>query len=182
MAEAPKVLSLEEILHGLSDLARNGDGAQQTQAYRMLLAQKGGSAATLGDLLNDEDIVERLSRLMKPAGRELCKVAYHRAFGKARDEISAQPNLTAELLHPDLIKQVEGIGGLRDLYRFRPEIKRPGVPKGYPVNKGKVVQKRWCQNQAIKILLDEEAARMQELEDRDDNAETEEAGTPSQTP
>ncbi len=172
MAENHQVLSLEEILSGLSDLAKNGDGAQQTQAYRMLLAQKGGSAATLGEVLNDEDIVSRLARLMKPAGPELCKVAYHRAFRRARDEISKSPRLTAELLPPDIIKQVEEINSLRSLYRWRPILKRPGVPKGYPMYKGKVVQARWCQNQAIKILLDEEAAKMEELEDVKD----EEAG------
>ena len=160
-----QVLSLEEILSGLSDLAKNGDGAQQTQAYRMLLAQKGGTAATLGEVLNDEDIVSRLARLMKPAGPELCKVAYHRAFRRAMDEISKAPRLTAELLPPDIIKQVEEITSMRALRRRWPILKGKGVIKGFPVGKGKTVQARWCQNQAIKILLDEEAEKMEELED-----------------
>lgn len=182
MAEAngKRILSLEDILHGLSDLAEAGDGAQRTQAYRMLLAHKGGAAAVLPDPLTDQERVERCARVMECVGKELAKLAYHRAFKRAKDEISDAPNLIAELLDPTLIAQAESIKTISQLYRWRPALKRPGILPGYPRSRGEAVQMRWCQNQAIKILLDEQVAAMEKAPDvKDDGTKAVES---TQTP
>src|SRR3989304_4693784 len=57
------------------------------------------------------------------------------------------------------------------LYRLFPEIKRNGVPKGYPTTKGLAAQLRFVREQATRMLLERERERMKalEAENRDDD-------------
>lgn len=144
-----KILSLSEILEGLSELAANGEGAQRAQAYRMLLGQ-GGSQVTLPDPLEQHEIISKLARLMKPAGSRLCQLAFKQAFSRGKDI-----NEAVEVYAEDLeLQGVKLSTTLRALYKNFPEIKKGGFPKGYPAGRSLEAKAEWCKSEHKKILID----------------------------
>ena len=164
MTDAPKkVLTLNEILEGLSELATNGEGAQRSQAYRMLLGQ-GGSQVMLPDPIDQSEIVQKLARLMKPAGSRLCQLAFHECFKKK----SLNDDVTVQADDLDL-EGVKLVTTLRALYKVFPEIKKGGFPKGYPAGRSLEAKDEWCKQEHKKMLLD----RKQKELDRARNPEPE---------
>jgi len=159
---ASKVLTLEEIRLGLSDLAENGEGAQRTQAYRMLMSMS-GTEAVLPAPMTVSDIVARLVRINRGAGQKLCRIAYVRAFPRR----TSQSTILKEALNDGDV-EIAGIDTtnlprtLKKFYQRYPEIKRHGFPKGYPVGKGIPEQQAWIRKASVRIELDKVEARKAE--------------------
>ena len=170
MAEQ-KILSMDDIRVGLSEMAQNGEGAQRAQAYRMLMNMQSDSAALPAPLTRDERL-DRAARILKAMGREDSQVAYQRAWPNAKTKIDTAPKYSMEHLPAKVRFTAQQIKSLPKLYRTFPEMKpKGGFPTGYPVGYGKVRQAMWCQQTAAKILLD----RMQE-----DAMPSEAHGSPTQ--
>lgn len=153
MSEAKGGLTLEEIESGLAELARTGEGAQRTQAYRLLLGLS-GSSVTLPEPLNETECIDRLARMMRSQGRDRVQKAWRKAWPTGVMAIETVHKQDDFELDDDDRALVEKVQGLKTLYRFFPEIRRSGFPPGYPQRRGKAVQKVWAQGEAIKILID----------------------------
>lgn len=152
--ETRKPLTLVEVEEILSDIARNGDGADRIRALKMVMAQEAGNA-TLPEPFSDAEVIDRLARLIRAAGPTASQLAYRRAFPAAKRPIHhAAPKVTEADVAP--IDKSTLPKTLRALYRMFPEIKRAGTPKGYPVKAGMAVKAQWCQDEALKIIMDRE--------------------------
>ena len=152
-----KSMSFDEIIVEMEDIAKNGEGADKFRALKTLMAQESGSA-TLPEPLTDDEIIERLSRMMKAAGPSASQISYRRAYPAAKRPINfAAPKITeADVPAIDPLSLPRS---LKELYRQFPEVKKPGIPTGYPVRGGMAVQKEWVQKQARRMLLDREQKR-----------------------
>lgn len=160
--QVKRLLTLEEILHGLSELAESGEGAQRTQAYRMLLAERSGSAAGVPEPTTEVEIEEMAVMLFRWWGQDRCKRIWHLAFRKAKLGIDAAKLVGEELLSAEQRKLIEGITNLPSLYRAIPSIKKPGIPRGYPLMKGREAQKFWCRKVAHEVLVNRELEKAKE--------------------
>lgn len=160
MTERPKkdIVTLDEVDEILSRIARDSDGAQQIRALNMLRAKDSG-VSRLPEPLSDAEVIDNLSRLIRAAGPTASMLAYRKAFPRAQRPLNhSAPKVTEQ-----------DIGGidkaalpktLRALYKMFPEIKRGGIPKGYPVHSGMAVQTEWVKKQAIRMLLDKEQRKL----------------------
>lgn len=155
------VLSIDEVMELISDIATEGEGADRFRALKMLAGMNAASAA-LPDPLPEVDLIDRLARLMKSAGRDLSQVAYKRAFPAARATIDQKLEATLEDLDPEILAQAKRIRSLKHLYRMFPEIKRPGVPPGYPMGRGIEIQQEWLRRKSVQILMDRKKVDMEE--------------------
>jgi len=152
-----KPLTLDEVTTILSDIARNGEGAERFRALKMVAAQETGSI-TLPDPISDAEAIERLGRIIRAAGPTVAQLAYRKAFPAAKRPINhAAPRVTVADM---IIDRATLPVNLKQLYRRFPEIKRPGVPQGYPMGKGLAVVKDWCQKKALQLLIDQEQGRV----------------------
>jgi hypothetical protein len=151
----PTILSMEDIKLGLSDMARNGEGAQRAQAYRMLMNME-SATVTLPEPMTYEEEIERLTRILKACGKEKVQVSWKRAWPTTKKTVDDDADrMTLEDLPPRIRFTAEHVTTLRKLYDMAPEIKpKGGFPSGYPLGKGKAMRCRWVQHQAAKILLD----------------------------
>lgn len=158
MSEEPKRIGLDEALELISDIARNGEGADRFRALKVVMAQE-SSSSQLPPPLGDVEIIERLSRLIRAAGPMASQLAYRKAFPASKRPINfAAPKLlTSDVPGIDPLKLPKT---LRALYRMFPEIKRPGVPKGFPVSAGMAVKAEWCAKEARKMIMDREQQKL----------------------
>lgn len=149
-------LSMDEIMAGLSDMAKNGDGAQRAAAYRLLLSAH-ASSNIYTEPLTPEDVVERIIRLMKLIGVGLTQMCYRKAFRNAMKADRISPALAGEEVElPPNFKYPRNV---KQLYRLFPEIKGPGVPRGYPIGQGPIIQRAW-----LKELTDRTLKYKQQLQ------------------
>ena len=157
MAETKNTMTLDEALALISEVARNGEGADKFRALKIVMSQESGNAA-LPDPLSDAEIIDRISRILKASGPTAAQLGYRKAFPHAQRPINhSAPKITeADVMPIDVTKLPRD---LRSLYKMFPEIKRGGFPKGFPVNAGLAVRAEWCQKQARKMLLDREQKR-----------------------
>jgi len=161
----PRV-TVDEAMEILSDIARNGEGAEKFRALKVIMAQETGSV-TVPEPMNDEEKIETLSMLMEAMGPIGCQFAYRRAFPWAKEPVNnAVIKVQAKMLEVDEKKLPKSIAAL---YRRFPEIKRPGFPRGYPVHKGLEEKKQWCQKEAMRILLDRKQAEVDPPPDMEDD-------------
>jgi hypothetical protein len=154
-----RVLTMTEIMEGLSELAQYGDGAQRSQAYRLLLGAS-SSAATLPPPLSGQELTQRMVRLMKMLGPALTQTCYRRAFPRANNVAMNPVALRYDDL--ELPPEFKFPRNVRALYKMFPEFKSPGFPKGYPQKKGPLIQREWLKELTLKTLLH----RKQKLEDQ----------------
>lgn len=147
----PKILTLEEIKAGLSELAQNGEGAARTQAYRLLM-NMGATDAVLPDPLNDDEREDRLQRLMRGCGVVSTRRAYLRAFPK-RPPVEKIMKQVGDIEIG--IPVEEWPKTLRQLYKRCPELKpKGGFPKGYPIGGGPLQQQDWVRKMFYRYHLD----------------------------
>lgn len=157
---SPKVLTLDDIRAGLSELAINGEGAQRTQAYRILMSMSGGESA-LPDPLATGDIVKRMERLMRGAGIKLTRAAMIRAFPQRHSARNVQRELVIdeELQIGDVNKFPRTI---KAFYKRYPEIRANGFPKGWPLKGSLVDKKEFLIRESLKIERSRVAAKKAE--------------------
>jgi hypothetical protein len=158
VAETKSKMTFDEAMGEISLIARDGEGADKFRALKMVMSQEAGSAA-IPDPLNDAEIIERLSRLIRAVGPTAAMLAYRKAFPKSKRPIN---HVSPKLLETDVppVDITKLPRNLRELYRMFPEIKKPGIPVGFPRGSGIAVQKEWCQKAARRMLLDREQKKL----------------------
>jgi len=163
-------MTMDEVRSALENIARDPEHRDHFKALKMLRSEE-ASSAVLPEPLTDEEVVLRLARIMRPAGPENCQIAFHRAFPRSKKTVTSAPRIEAEDLTEEDRDIVNRVTSLPMLYRLFPEIKRNGVPKGYPTTKGLAAQLRFVREQATRMLLERERERMKalEAENRDDD-------------
>ena len=155
-------MSFDEAMDEIADIARNGDGADKFRALKMV-TERESSGATLPPPMSAEEIVERLTRLMRASGSGNCQIAFRKAFSGTRRNIGdAMPDLALADISP--FEKSALPRTLRQLYKQFPEIKRSGYPAGYPRNKGLEAQMTWCQKKATEILRTREENLLNNLD------------------
>lgn len=159
VSEKQKPLSIDDVMEKISDIAGDRDNRDQFKALKMLAAAK-SSSVVLPEPLSDGEVIERLFRLMRPAGMDLCQIAYRKAFQGRMSNIEDKPTLLIGDLSDEMKAQVKKVTSLKVFYKVFPEMKAPGIPKGYPSGKGMERQRGWLQRMSAKILLDREQANL----------------------
>lgn len=77
----PVVLTDEQILQGLSHLTKHGTPAQQTQAYRMLMAARDKRSLAVEKELTEEQIDAKAAVMLSALGVLRAQKAWIKAFG-----------------------------------------------------------------------------------------------------
>lgn len=165
MADEPRpkkgALTFDEARELISEIARTGEGPDQFRALKMVMGLE-GSGIGLPDPLTDNEALDRLSRIIRAVGPTGAQIAYRRAFPSTQRSIDAKaPKLTQADMAP--IDRTKLPKNLRELYRQFPEIKKPGIPVGFPLRSGLEAQKKWCNDAAIRMLMDREQAAISEI-------------------
>lgn len=151
-------MTFEEARERISEFARNGEGPDQFRALKMVMGLE-GSGTGLPDPLTDHDVLDRLARLIRAVGPTGSQIAYRRAFPNTKRTIDASaPKITEADAAP--IDKTKLPKNLRELYRMFPEIKKPGIPVGFPIRSGLEAQKKWCNDAAVRMILDREQAKI----------------------
>lgn len=154
----PAILSMEEIKAGLSELARSGEGAQRTQAYRLLMNME-SATVTLPPPLSRQERLERYARLTKALGIEDAQIGFQMAFPTSKRKIDDRPKYTLDDVPARVRGMATQVTTLKKLKKLvlsggdREAWPKGGFPKGYPVYEGKVAQARWCVEEAAKYYL-----------------------------
>lgn len=165
-----KLMTMTEILEGLSELARTGEGAQKSQAFRLLLNANIGTQQK-SETLDGMEIKSRMVRLMRLMGASMTQSCYQTAFKTRKMVAHAAPLVRMEDLN--LPPDYKFPRTVRELYKLFPEHKRPGVPRGYPIGKGVLIQREWLKEITLKTLranAQREADEAAELARRQDAA------------
>jgi len=114
-----------------------------------------GSGVGLPVPLTDNDCIDRLARMIRAVGPTGSQIAYRRAFPATKRPLDkTAPKVTEADMAP--IDKTKLPKNLRELYRQFPQIKKPGIPPGFPLHKGLEAQKKWCNDAAIRMLMDRE--------------------------
>ncbi len=154
-----KRLSLEDIDLALNEIAQDSDaGPDRFRALKMLRTSESASVI-LPPPLDASEQLDRLMRVMKPLGPVPCRVAYHRCFAYNGTKTKISDPVKIEDANDKLLSLEErelcnkAAGSVRMLYKVFPELRRPGCPKGYPLNSGPVTQKLWRYSMAVKTIV-----------------------------
>lgn len=168
MTEEPKRKSrtMDEIKADIEAISQDPEHRDQFKALRMLAMEQSSSVA-LPPPMEEHEMIERFARLMKPAGYSVVQIAYKRAFPNRKPIEEVEPRFRETQLPDEDKLIIQRSRSLKSLYRLFPEIKKPGIPAGYPRGKGLDMQQQWCRDQATKILLDRQQARMKAIEKSD---------------
>lgn len=155
MTDKPTRMTMEEIDQALTEMGRDPDaGADRFRALKMLRVD-GGLAQTLPEPMAEGEVIRRLQTLIQAAGTEISKIAFARAFPTKREQsIDDAPLVHTKDLSPEILDKVKKITSLKLLYRAFPEVKRHGVPKGYPSGRGMAIQLEWLRRAAARLYLD----------------------------
>ena len=158
-AGAKTTITFDEAMGLISDIARNGEGPDKFRALKVAMDQQSGGVA-LPPPMSAEEVVERLTRIMRASGKGNCQIAYRKAFVGTRTSIGdAMPDLALADITPFEKNALPRT--LRQLYKQFPSIKpRGGVPKGYPMRSGLETQTEWVQCKAVEIMRDREQTRL----------------------
>lgn len=158
-------MTMDDIQKELETMAKDPEaGADKFRALKML-ASMTTSASVIPEPYEEQEVLARLVRVMRPAGSGLCQIAYQKAFAKQGGSITATlpPKAKDHDLSDEELGRVPRT--LRQFYRRFPELKGPGYPKGYPAGRGVELKLAWLREQTIKILTDrknEERRRLHE--------------------
>lgn len=149
MSEQLKPITMDEMIHSLSDIARDEENKDRFRAMKMLQGMNAGTNV-LPAPLNDDETIERLVRLIRPAGITLVKLAYQKAFGNSsRIEL---PEFVPAYAEREIWDKVKHISTLNEFYAAFPEQKTSKLPRGYPTKSSFEVKKNFIQKLAYKTL------------------------------
>ena len=170
-------MTVDQIMEEINAIAGDPDNRDQFKALKMLAAEK-SSAVVLPDPLSDREVIDRMVRIVKPFGKEIWNIVGREAFEGRRSTADMYDKIKTRSEHLTL-EQLEKIGrirNVRDLYRQIPELKRDGVPKGYPKSKGEIVQQAWLRERATAHFIAVNNDRMNEPEKSKDETPVGEQG------
>jgi hypothetical protein len=144
--------TMDEIIAAVSDIARDTESKDRLRAMKLLMSFNTSTAA-IPPPLTDDDVVERLSRLMKGAGAKLCRKAYRKTYPLTdRTPMFDQEELAD--LGPFIKQKIKNLKTLKQYNRMFPETAKGGVPPGYPSGAGPEAQMEWVQRAATKIFVE----------------------------
>jgi hypothetical protein len=144
--------TLDEVIAIVSEIARDEADRDRFKALKMLTSLN-QSVAAIPPPLSDDDVVDRLQRLMKGAGVRLCRKAYRNAYPLSQRSPVFDKDAQDEL--GIFVKgKVKALKTLKQYNRMFPETAKGGVPPGYPSGAGPEAQMEWVQRAATKILIE----------------------------
>ena len=144
--------TLDEIIEVVSDMARDTESRDRFRALKFLTSIN-SSVAAIPAPLDDNEVVERLMRLMKGSGPRLCRKAYRKAYLLTeRTPIFDKDELVE--LGVFTKSKIKGLKTLKQYNRMFPEVAKGGVPPGYPSGVGPEAQMEWVQRAATKIFVE----------------------------
>ena len=169
-APRKSAFTLDEIIEIVSDIARNPDDRDRLRALK-LLTTLNSSVAAIPPPLTDDDVVDRMVRLMKGAGAKLCRKAYRKAYPLSLRAPNFDPEEMKDL---DIFTKgkIQHLKTLKQFNRMFPETVKGGVPPGYPVGAGPEAQAEWVQRAATKIFIER---RRREIAQEAEAVKTEDA-------
>ena len=153
MSDTPSTpFTLDEIIAVVSDIARDPESRDRLRALK-LLTSLNSSVAAIPAPLTDDEVIERLMRLMKGAGAKLCRKAYRKAYPLTdRTPMFDQEEL--QDLGPFIKQKIKDLKTLKQYNRMFPEVAKGGLPPGYPQGAGPEAQMEWVQRAATKIFVE----------------------------
>ena len=154
------LLSTAEILEGIHELARSGEGADRRWALR-ILTEGQTTAITLPDPMDDDEVITRMSMMMKGAGARLTQISYRRAFPNVRVGTMLGGDLPYDEATDEMRRIAARITSLKLLNKKFPEANVGHVPKGFPTGRSLAVKADWCREQALKLLVERERKERQ---------------------
>jgi len=165
-ATKPKRRSIEEITADIEAISQDSEHRDQFKALRMLAAEK-SSSVVLPEPMDDNEVIERIARLIKPAGAILAQIAFKRAFPYRPEVDKVVPKVGENHLTEEDRLIVLKCRSVKNLYRMFPELKKPGLPQGFPRGEDLEAKQAWCREAATKILVARQQARMKAAEQSD---------------
>lgn len=159
-------LGLDEITHMLEDIARNDEGAPRLRAIQMLRAQQQGGLV-IPEPLSTHEQIDRAARVLRPIGKKNATIAFVKAFNiRGRTKLPGYvPPMDLESAPPELVEQSRGCTTVKKLYALAPHLKQRGFPRGFPARATAQRRAEWCQEQALRYLLEREQIEGQEIID-----------------
>ena len=144
--------TMDEIIAAVSDIARDTESKDRLRAMKLLMSFNTSTAA-IPPPLSDDEVVERLSRLMKGAGARLCRKAYRKTYPLS-ERTPTFDKQELEELGPFIKQKIKNLKTLKQYNRMFPETAKGGVPPGYPSGAGPEAQMEWVQRAATKIYIE----------------------------
>lgn len=152
-------LSAEEIETLIHDMAKFGDGPDQRWALSKLREEAEAQAVVVAPL-TDNDVVQRLARLMRGAGVANSRAAYVIAHGNYKPQGPLRDRFKESVDVPPGIDLKKLPATLKAFYRRYPQFKGGGgFPQGYPVGEGPVKQMKWLQQRSLEVEKEMFAAK-----------------------
>lgn len=146
-------LSPDQIEALITKMAVHGEGADQRWALKILRAER-ETEAVLPDPLTQDEVADRLARILRAIGTRAANSGYARFFNNRR----VSPQTAANALKAEDFKiDVESLPRtLKAMNRRYPELKpaKGGFPSGFPVGKGPLAQQEWVRKMSMKIEVD----------------------------
>lgn len=151
-------MNLGEITETLTDIARNGEGADRIRALKMLQAMHSGGTQ-IPVPMSDDEVVRDLAVLIRCAGTRNLQLAMKRATGHERTPVT----IAFDIAHapPEIQERARRITSVKKLYAAFPILKGGGVPKGYPMKGSKEDRAKFCQHEALKCYLSQERDKVE---------------------
>lgn len=166
----PAKLSIDDITRILSEIGNDeAAGPDRFRALKMLASMQ-EQATVIPPPLTDVEMEERLARVMYPCGAEISQRAYRLAFPKAVKSAFKNPLVDGT---EEQILEAKKCTSIKLLRRRFPHSKGTGVPKGYPVGRSTAAKMVWCQEQALKMLIEEATARAKQAHEAGKAADSE---------
>jgi hypothetical protein len=148
-------LTMEQIDAAISEIARHGTGPDRLKALTLLRRTDAPRANSIPEPISSTEIVERLARLLKPAGLDLVRQAVARAFPGLRRPIEEPIPVGVEHLPQETLDLIANkIRTVENLYKYCPELKRSGQPPGYPQKSGPLARQAFVQALAKRYFAD----------------------------
>ena len=151
-----KSLSMDEIESIISEIAQDSDAGPDRFRALKALTQMQTAGVNIPAPVGDEEVLQWLTAFMVGSGPAMTQMAYKKAFPHSKNAIAHdEPRAYADA-SPELVAQSKKITSLKLMYKHFPESRRRGVPKGFPSGRSPALKMEWCQDAALKMLVERE--------------------------
>lgn len=159
-----RVLSLDDVMRMLSEIAEAGSGTERMQALKMIAAQR-QDEILLPEPKTEQEAIECAAKLLMGLGNEATRAAYRLAFGhrEYNAPIDAPPTSAGERCPVSNADTTKLPNTLRELRGRWPNYPRKGKPIGYPQRASSATRREWCHREALRLMREDEQARQAAL-------------------
>jgi len=157
-------LTMEQILADVEKIAQDANGGAERLRALQFLANREQANVVLPEPMDKAEKLTRLKRVMRGAGPDLCRQAFFSCWPGRIGKLTEPPSWDKMQLSEEDQALVLKIVGLKQLYRYFPEIMPPhgGTPNGFPYG-SRLKQMAWCRTQAKKILKERQAEKFNRI-------------------